>query len=95
MKDALKDFIDPVDESVCHLFYMYKKLSKKVRELKNLHILLKEHFEMFGSNIRPTKAAGMRWIDHRIQVMCKLVDKFGLYAHHLQNVIADTSKQLD
>ena len=50
---------------------------------------------MFGSNIRPTKAAGMRWIDHRIQVMCKLVDKFGVYAHHLQNVITDTSKQLD
>ena len=27
--------------------------------------------------------------------MCKLVDKFGVYTHHLQNVIADTSKQLD
>ena len=22
--------IDPVDESLCHLFYMFKKLSKKV-----------------------------------------------------------------
>ena len=29
LKDALKDFIDPVDESLLHLFYMYKKLSKK------------------------------------------------------------------
>ena len=27
--------------------------------------------------------------------MRKLIDKFGLYTHHLQNVIADTSKQLD
>ena len=27
--------------------------------------------------------------------MHKLVDKFGLYTHHLQNVIAETSKQLD
>ena len=50
---------------------------------------------MFGSNIRPTKAAGTRWIDHQIRAMRKLVDKFGLYTHHLQNVIADTSKQLD
>ena len=58
LKDALKDFIDPVDESLCHLFYMNKKLSKKVRELKNLHNLLKEQFEMFGSDIRPTKAVG-------------------------------------
>ena len=58
LKDALKDFIDPVDESLCHLFCMYKKSSKKARELKNLHNLLKEQFEMFGSDIRPTKAAG-------------------------------------
>ena len=27
--------------------------------------------------------------------MCKLVDKFGLYTHHLQNMTADTYKQLD
>ena len=74
---------------------MYKKLSKKVRELKNLHDLLKEQFRMFGSDIRPTKAAGTRWIDHLIRAMRKLVDKFALYTHHLQNVIADTSKQLD
>ena len=59
MKDALKDFIDPVDEFLRHLFYMYKKSSRKVRELKNLHNLLKEQFEMFGSDIGPTKAAGM------------------------------------
>ena len=50
---------------------------------------------MFGSNIRPTKAAGTLWINHWICAICKLVDKFGLYTHHLQNVIADTSKQLD
>ena len=50
---------------------------------------------MFGSNIRPTKTAGTRRIDHRIRAMRKLTDKFGLYTHHLQNVIADTSKQLD
>ena len=30
LKDALKDFIDPLDESLHHLFYMYKKSSKKV-----------------------------------------------------------------
>ena len=51
--------------------------------------------KMFGSDIRPTKAAGTRWIDHRIRAMLKLVDKFGLYTHYLKNVIADTSKQLD
>ena len=95
MKDALKDFIDPVDESLRYLFYMYKKSSKKVQELKNQHNLLKEQFEMFGSNVRPTKAVGTRWINHRIRMMCELVAKFGLHTHHLQNVIAETSTQLD
>ena len=72
---------------------MYKQSSKKVRELKNLHTLLKEQFKIFGSDVRPTKVAGTQQINHRIQEMHKLV-KFGLYTHHLQNVIADTSKQL-
>ena len=30
LKDSLKDFIDPADESLCNLCYMYKESSKKV-----------------------------------------------------------------
>ena len=35
LKDALKEFIEPVDTSLMHLFYLCKKSSKKHRELKN------------------------------------------------------------
>ena len=31
LKDALKDFISPVDESLMHLFYLYKNSSKKTQ----------------------------------------------------------------
>ena len=65
-----------------------------LRELKNLLYFLQKQFEVFGSDIRPTKPAGTQWID-RIRVIRKLVGKFGLYTHNLPNVIADTSKQLD
>ena len=41
----------------------------------------------------PIEVSGMQWIDHRLLVMQKLVDKYGLYTSHLQNVIADTTKQ--
>ena len=34
IKDALKEFIEPVDTLLLHLFYLYKKLSKKHRELE-------------------------------------------------------------
>ena len=48
---------------------------------------------MFGSGVKSVKSTGTRCIDHKLRAMKKLVDKFGLYAMHLQNVIADTSKQ--
>ena len=35
LKDALKEFIEPVDTSLIHSFYLYKKSSKKHQELKN------------------------------------------------------------
>ena len=50
---------------------------------------------MFSNDIRPTKAPGTQWIDYQTGAMCKLVDQFGLYTHHLQNMITETSKQLD
>ena len=88
LRDSLKSFIDPVDESLLPLFYLYKNSSKKVWELKNLYHILKEQFQAYGNDIRPVKSTGTRWIDHRIRAMEKLATKFGLY-------IADTTKQLD
>ena len=42
IKDALKEFIEPVEESLRHLFYLYTKSSKKFRELKNLYHILQD-----------------------------------------------------
>ena len=57
--------------------------------------MLRDQFEMYGFDIKPGKANGMRWLDHRLRAMQKLADEFGLYTQHIQNVIADTSKTLD
>ena len=84
-----------MDESLLHLFYLYKNSSKKVRELKNLYQILKEQFETYGNNIRPVMSNGTSWIDLRIRAMEKLVNKFGLYMQHIQNITPDTTKQLD
>ena len=65
LKDALKDSIAPVDESLMHLYYLYKKSSKKHRELKNLYQLMKDQYEFHGDGVRPVKATGIRWIDHK------------------------------
>ena len=76
-------------------FIYVRTHQKKVWELKNLYQILKEQFETYGNNIKPVKSAGTRSIDHRIWVMEKLVSKFVLYTQHIQNIIADTTKQLD
>ena len=77
----------------CNIFY--KDSSKKLRKLKNLYPLLKDQYEMYGAGVKPDKATGTRWIDHKLRATQKVVDKYGLYSQHLQNVIADTSKQTD
>ena len=87
LKDALKKFTDPVDESLMHLYYLYHKSSKKLRELKSLFKDIKGDFEMYGDGVKPLKATGTRWIDHRIRAMGRLVDKFGLYTRHLKQFI--------
>ena len=88
----MKEFIEPVDTSLMHLFYLYKKSSKKHRELKNFYHLLEGQFEMYSAGVRPLKATGTRWIGHKIAAMGRVIGKFGLYTQqHLQHSI-DTAK---
>ena len=69
LKNALKEFIEPEDTSLMHLFYLYKKSSKKHQELKICSHLLEGQFEMYSAGVRPLKATGTRWIDHNIAAM--------------------------
>ena len=75
-----------------HLFYLYKKSSKKHRELKNFYHLLEGQFEMYSAGVRPLKATAKRWIDHKVAAMGRVIEKFGLYTQHLQHSI-DTAKK--
>ena len=75
----MKEFIEPVDTSLMHLFYLYKKSSKKHRELKNFYHLLEGQFEMYSAGVWPLKATGTRWIDHKIAGMWCVIEKFVLY----------------
>ena len=95
LKDSLDEVLAPVKKSLTNLFYLYQKSSKKLRELRKLHNVLKELYEFADNCVKPAKATGTRWIAHVLRSMSGLVDKFGLYLQHFENVIADTSKQTD
>lgn len=95
LEDALKIYMEPVDTSLLHLYYLYEKSSKKTRELKLLYQEMKDIYNIEGNGIKPVRASGTRWVEHKLNAMTRLVEKFGVYTQHLQNVIADTSKQCD
>ena len=82
----MKEFIEPVDTSLLHLFYLYKKSSKKHGELKNFSHLLEGQFEMYQGGVRLLKPTGTRWIDYKITAMGHVIEKFGLYTHLLHSI---------
>ena len=52
-------------------------------------------YKFHDNRIKPAKPSGTPWIAHLLRSMFELIDKFGLYLEHFENVIADTSKQTD
>ena len=50
---------------------------------------------MYSDGVRPTKATGTRWVDHKICAMERVADMYGLYCQHLQHAITDTKKSKD
>ena len=50
---------------------------------------------MSSAGVRPLKASGTWWIDHKIGAMGCLIEKFGLYTMHPQNVITATHSSKD
>ena len=90
LKDALKEYMEPVDKLLTNLYYLYTKSSKKHRKLKNLYIF-KGKFKMYTSGVRPMKATGTRWIDHKLMVLDRLIGKFRLYCVDLNDIISTTT----
>ena len=56
-----------------------------------IYDLVKESYDFDNAAVRPIRASGARWISHKIGAMTRILDKFGLYITHLENVAIDTS----
>ena len=85
LKHALKEFNEPVDTSLIHLFYLHKKSSKTHRELENLYHLQEGESEMYSAGVRPLKATGTRWIDHKIAAMRRVIEN-SVYTHNICSI---------
>ena len=70
--------------------YFYTKSSKKHRKLENLY-MLKGELEMYTFRVRTMKVTSTRSIGHKLWAMDHLIEKFGLYSVHLNNIISTTT----
>ena len=85
------------------VYYLYEKSSKKSRELDDIVESLRECLEpsdMPGPAIRggnkPLRACGTRFVAHKVAALCRLVDRFGAYVSHLQELIdSPSTKSVD
>ena len=74
---------------------MYEKSSKKARELKEVFSILNEVYVFENQEVKSHRATGTRWIAHILKSLKNCSDKFGLYIHHIENTLANTTKKTD
>ena len=74
---------------------MCEKSSKKPWELKELFSVLNEVYVFENHEVKSNRATGTRWIAHKLKLLKNYIDKFGLYIHHIENILANTTKKSD
>ena len=84
-----------LNKCLTNLFYLYKNSSKKLREVREMYVIVCDMFEFESKQVKPHKASGTRWVDDHMKAMSNFVDKFGLYLAHFENIITDTTKRTD
>ena len=56
---------------------------------------MKDQYEFLGDGVRPVKATGTWWINHKLRAIEQLVDKSGLYCQHIQHAIPEIKNSKD
>ena len=79
----------------CKYIYSTKNLQKKLSQLSDLHLELKDLYEFEQGGVKPLRSCRTRWIAHKTNAMRLLIDKFGLYMQHLEEIAADKSCKSD
>ena len=90
---AIKDsfagtFFDEIDTFLVKLFYLYKKTSKRLRELRKFG-------EIFEKSVpKPAKVAGTRWVAHKFRAMTIVLRNYGIFIAHLESLAQTNSQSL-
>ncbi|KAI4830086.1 hypothetical protein KUCAC02_001739 [Chaenocephalus aceratus] len=78
LKDAFKEtYFTQIDDLLTRLYSLYRRSAKKWRELKDLGEALEEHV------LKPRRAQGTRWINHRRKALVALAANYRSLSVHL------------
>lgn len=90
LSDALSGTVfDDIDEMILRIYYLYQKAPKKLQELREMFDVFKGAMDYMDGSCKPKKASGTRWISHKLNAMKTILDKWGLYISHLQDLSQD------
>ena len=62
------------------LFYLYKKSSKHLRELREFGEIFDKSF------LKLAKVGGTRWIAHKFRAMAIVLQNYGIFIAHLESL---------
>lgn len=86
IKECLKGtYMDSIVDILTSVYYFYKGSPKPLRELEEIAEFMEEHF------LKPERANGTRWVEHKQRALCKLEKNWGQIVLHLENYATDTS----
>ena len=74
------------------LLSLWKVKQKTLRTKSITWELLKEIYEFEDDQVKPHCATGTQWIAYELEALCNMLEKYGLYMYHFENIIVDTSK---
>lgn len=96
LNDSLKNTFKDVDNLLLRLYYLYEKSGKKLRELEEIHKLVRQCFEFEeGGGVKPVRAIGTRWLAHKVAALERVYHRYGIYILQLENVSIDPSYKAD
>ena len=81
-----------VSEMLLHLYSLYSRSPKKLRDLTDLVSDLKQVFEFPECGDTPLRSEGSRWISHKRQELQRIIDRYRSYMSHLMTLIEDSSE---
>ena len=89
IKDSFqRTFFNEIETFLVKLFYLYKKSSKRLRELR-------EFSEIYEKSIpKPAKVGGTRWIAHKFRAMAIVLQNYGVFITHLESLAQTDSQAL-